>query len=159
MKKMLLAVDDSKGAMKAVEYVCDQFCGVPDVEIVLIHVLPNLPAIFWDEGHILSAEEKKERQKVVDLWVARQKLKIEPILRSAVEKIVKKGIRPEQVTTKFLVGATDVALSILDEARESGHRTIVMGRRGLSGIKNAIMGSVTNKVIHLGTGMAIVVVE
>jgi len=29
--------------------------------------------MFWDEGHILSDDEKRDRQKVVDTWIVRQK--------------------------------------------------------------------------------------
>ena len=59
MKKMLIAIDDSPNATKAVEYVAQQFAGAADLEVGLVHVLPNLPAIFWDEGHILSEERRR----------------------------------------------------------------------------------------------------
>ena len=59
MKKMLIAIDDSPNAFKAVEYVAQQFAGTGDLEIELVHVLPNLPAIFWDEGHILSMRRSR----------------------------------------------------------------------------------------------------
>ena len=63
MKKTLIALDGSASAMRAVEYAGSQFAGIGDLQIALVHVLPNLPAIFWDEGHILNDEEKKERQE------------------------------------------------------------------------------------------------
>ena len=72
MKKMLIAIDESPNALKAVEYAAQQFGVNRDIEIGLVHVLPNLPAIFWDEGHILSDGEKQDRKKVVDKWVADQ---------------------------------------------------------------------------------------
>jgi nucleotide-binding universal stress UspA family protein len=159
MKKMLIAVDDSKCAMKAVEYVAQQFAGTNDLHIALVHVLPNLPAIFWDEGHILSDDEKKERKKVLDTWLAKHKQKIEPLLRSAADRLIKSGIKTGQITTKFISDSTDAAQSILEEAKDGGYQTIIIGRCGISQRKHLLLGSVTSRVIHLGEGVAICVVE
>src|SRR3990172_2973787 len=110
--------------MKAVEYTGRQFSEAADLQVTLVHVLPNLPAIFWDEGHILSEEEKRERKKVVDTWLAKHKQKIRPVMRSAAEFLANEGIKPAQVTTKFISDSTDVADSILEEARDGGHQTV-----------------------------------
>ncbi len=159
MKKMLIAVDDSKCAMKAVEYAGQNFSGVDDLQLTLVHVLPNLPAIFWDEGHILSDDEKRERKKVLDTWLAKHRLKIEPIMRSVAERLIKSGIKAEQIKTKFISDSTDAAQSILEEAKDGGYQTIVIGRCGISQGKHLLLGSVTSKVIHQGAGVAICVVE
>lgn len=159
MKKMLLALDDSPCAMKAVEYAGRQFSGAADLQITLVHVLPNLPAIFWDEGHILSGDEKKERKKVVDTWLSKQKQKIEPVMQSAVKALVRHGIKAESIATKFISDSTDVAKSILEEARDGGCQTIVMGRCGIAEGKHLLLGSVTSKVIHLGAKIAVCIVE
>jgi nucleotide-binding universal stress UspA family protein len=159
MKKMLLALDDSPCAMKAVEYAGRQFSGAADLQITLVHVLPNLPAIFWDEGHILSGDEKKDRKKVVDTWLSKQKQKIEPVMQSAVKVLARHGIKAESIATKFISDSTDVAESILEEARDGGCQTIVMGRCGIAEGKRLLLGSVTSKVIHLGAKVAICIVE
>jgi hypothetical protein len=87
MKKTLIAIDDSPNAFRAVEYVAQQFAGAADLEIELVHVLPNLPAIFWDEGHILSEEEKRDRKKVVDKWIDDRKAKMEPVFKKAIDAL------------------------------------------------------------------------
>jgi nucleotide-binding universal stress UspA family protein len=159
MKKVLIAVDDSKCAMKAVDYTGQFFSGVNDLQLTLVHVLPNLPAIFWDEGHFLSDDEKKERKKVLDTWLARHQQKLEPIMRSAADRLIKSGIKAEQIKTKFISDSTDTAQSILEEAKDGGYQTIIIGRCGISQGKHLLLGSVTSRVIHLGTGVAICVVE
>jgi nucleotide-binding universal stress UspA family protein len=159
MKKMLIAVDDSKCAMKGVEYAGEQFGGMNDLQITLVHVLPNLPAIFWDEGHILSEAEKAERKKVVDRWMDGEKKKIGPLFARAVDVLTRKGIKKEQVTTKFISDSTDVAQSLIEEAKDGGYQTLVMGRCGVSQGKSALAGSVTSKIIHLAAGVAVTVVE
>jgi len=45
MRKVLVAIDGSDNALKAVDYVSQQFCG-EDVRIMLFHVLPFIPTEF-----------------------------------------------------------------------------------------------------------------
>jgi nucleotide-binding universal stress UspA family protein len=157
MKKMLIALDDSASAMRAVEYAGQQFGGNGDIEVGLVHVLPNLPAIFWDEGHILSEEEKKDRKKVVDKWIADRKAKMEPVFRKASEVLAKSGMGSARVRTKSISDSTDVALSILEEAKDSGYQTIVVGRCDRS--SKHLLGSVSGKIVNSGAGVAVTVVE
>jgi nucleotide-binding universal stress UspA family protein len=159
MKKVLIAIDDSSSSMKAVEYVAQEFGGGNELEVGLVHVLPNLPAIFWDEGHILSAEEKRERQKVVDKWIADRKLRMEPVFRKAAELLIGKGVPSKQIHTKSISDSTDVAESLLEEARDAGYRTLVLGRRSISQGKHFVMGTVIGKIIALGSGVAVTIVE
>jgi len=159
MKKILIGIDDSISAMKAVEYVANQFSGADDLHIGLVHVLPNLPAIFWDEGHILSEDEKRDRKKVVDKWLADRKAKMEPVFKTAASLLGGKKVQPRQIQTKSISDSTDIAESILEEARDGGYQTIVVGRRGISGGKHLLLGSVTSKIIAQGSGVAITIVE
>jgi nucleotide-binding universal stress UspA family protein len=46
----------------------------------------------------------------------------------------------------------------LEEARNNGYGTIVMGRRGISGVQEFFMGSVSSKVLQNATGMAVWIV-
>ena len=159
MKKMLIAIDDSPNASRAVEYVAQQFAGTGELEIELVHVLPNLPAIFWDEGHILSTEEKQDRKKVVDKWLADRKAKMAPVFKKAIDVLTGRGIRPGQITSKSLSDSTDVAESILEEAKDGGYQSIVVGRRGVAAGKNPLIGSITGKIVSQGSGLAIIIVE
>jgi nucleotide-binding universal stress UspA family protein len=158
VKKILIAIDDSPNTFKAVEYVAQQFSGAGDLELGLVHVLPNLPAIFWDEGHILSEEEKQDRKKVVDKWIADRTSRMEPVFKKAIETLTGNGIKPRQVKTKSLSDSTDAAASLLEAAKDGGYQTLVVGRRGGSG-KNLLIGSVTSRIISLGSGVAITIVE
>ncbi|HUO78039.1 MAG TPA: universal stress protein, partial [Thermodesulfovibrionales bacterium] len=83
MKKILLAIDGSECAKKAVAYVGEQFSNIKDLKITLLHVLPYLATSLWDDGHILTEEERNERKKVVDRWMKNQQLKLEPMFTNA----------------------------------------------------------------------------
>jgi nucleotide-binding universal stress UspA family protein len=155
MKKMLIAINDSLSAMKAVEYVAQQFA-TDSVQIGLVYVLPNLPAIFWDEGHILSDDEKRDRKKVVDKWLDAQREKMEPLLKKAADVLNSRGIPSSRVQTKFVSDSTDVADSIIEEARDGGYETIVVGRFHHS--HKSALGTVSQRIAILASGLIVTIV-
>ena len=159
MKKMLIALDGSKGSMKAVQYAAQHFAGIPDLKITLFHVLPALPAGLWEKGHILTEKENIDRQNSVTKWTNEQKEKIQPVFEEAINTLVKEGTNHEHIVTKSATDVIDVADSILTEAQNGGYDTILLGRRGLSGISRFLVGSVALKVIGHATGRAVCVVE
>ena len=159
MKKILLAIDGSECAKKAVTYVAEQFSDMKNLKITLLSVLPYLATSLWDDGHILTEEERNERKKVVDRWMKNQQLKLEPIFTDAFGILTRAGIKPEQIETKAITDSMDVADSILEETRNGGYQTLVMGRRGLSPAKRLLIGSVTSKIINHGAGNALCIVE
>jgi len=159
MKKMLLSIDGSECSLRAVEYTGKQFSGLDDLQITLLHVLPYPPAPLWDDGHIPTKEEKEEREKAIERWLAGQRAKTEPLFNKAQAILTGAGISPTQLAKKVVSDSIDVAGSILEEARDGGYQTLVLGRRGLSPVKKVFMGSVTTKIISQGAGVAICVVE
>jgi nucleotide-binding universal stress UspA family protein len=159
MRKVLLAIDGSGCASRAIEYCGTQFADMKDLSLTLLHVLPYLPPQLWDDGHILSAEEKAMRQEVIAKWLENQKLAVEPLFQGASEKLTQRGIHPEQIETKVIYDATDTATSILEEARNGGYLTLVIGRCGFSRMPERLLGSTTSKIIQQGAGLTIAVVE
>jgi nucleotide-binding universal stress UspA family protein len=159
-KKMLIAIDGSKGALKALDYVGEHFSEVRDLQLTLFLVLQGVPPDLWDDGHILSEAEKKDRRSVLDKLIANQKLKSEPIFKTALEALTRKGINPEQIERKSVhESSASVAECILTEARTGGYQTLVMGRCGRSPSAHFLMGSTVSKIINHGAGIAICVVE
>ena len=159
MKKMLVAIDDSEGSWKAVDYVGQQFAGVGDLKITVLHVLLGLPPQFWDNGHFLTEEEKAARKIVVEKWLSNQKYVLEPLFNRAIEKLTALGIRRDQIETKSISESIDViAQCILAEAKAGGYQTLVIGRCGRS-VRHFLLGSTASTIINAGAGIAICVVE
>ncbi len=160
MKKILVAIDGSEGALKAVDYVGQQFAGTADLQITLFHVSPGIPPELWDDGHILSEKEKSERKKVLDKWLNNQKLQLESIFQPAVETLTKRGIEAKQIKTKSASETVkNTPECILTEAKTGGYLTLVMGRCGLHRTAHALLGSTVNKIINRGAEIATCVVE
>lgn len=159
MKKILVAIDDSDGSWKAVDYVGNQFSGVNDLEITLFHVLVGLPPQFWDDGHFLTEEEKVARKTVVEKWLSNQKYVLEPLFKRAIERLVALGIPRDRIETKFISESVDVIPQcILAEAKAGGYQTLILGRCGRS-IRHFLLGSTASTIINSGAGIAICVVE
>ena len=69
------------------------------------------------------------------------------------------GFDPERISTKIITGARSRAAAIVQEARDGGYGTIVVGRRGLSRVRDFLMGRVSNKLISLAKNQAVWVVN
>ena len=80
---------------------------------------------------------------------------MEPIFRKAAEALAKSGITSGQVRTKSISDSTDVAESIVEEAKDAGCQTIIVGRCDHS---KHVLGSVSGKIVNLGAGIAVTVV-
>jgi len=158
MKKILIAIDESKGSLKAVEQAGRQYAGMTDLHITLFHVLPNLPTTFWDDGHVLTKKEMADRKKVIDKWLDNQKFRLGPLFEGAIAILTKKGIGRQQIETKSVSETENIAESILDEAKDGGHQVLVMGRNSYTKGKRIMLGSVTAKIINLGAGITVSVV-
>ena len=156
-EKLLIALDKSEGAWRAVEYVAKTFAQTPGVEITLLHILAGLPPAFWDDGHILSEPERENRQRLVANWQTDQETLWQGLVTKAMDLLGGAGLTT--VHNKFKTKYYDVAEDIVREAVEAGVGTIVMGRRGLGAAKSLLLGSVTNKVVQNSQGRAVIIVE
>ena len=156
--KALIALDSSEGAWRAVDYVAETFGRTPGVQVALLHVLAGLPPAFWDDGHILSDQEKESRQRLVGSWQKDQEKQWQGLVKKAHDHLTKAGIPKDAVVNKFKPKYFDVAEDILNEAEEGNFDAIVMGRRGLGRAKALLLGSVTNKVVQNAKGCAVTIV-
>ena len=159
MAKMLIALDSSEGAWRAVEYVAKTFGQATGVQVTLLHILSGLPPAFWDDGHVLQDKEREARQRLVASWQKEQEKKWQDLVSKAHQHLTAAGVAKEKVTNKFKPKYYDVAEDIINEAQTGGHDTVVMGRRGLGMAKALLLGSVTRKVVDSARGFAVTIVE
>ncbi|MEN6617719.1 MAG: universal stress protein [Syntrophorhabdus sp.] len=156
-KNILVTFDGSATSLKAVEYVGSQFSGLKDITITLFYVVPNVPPQFWDDGHILSESEKQDRQAVIDRWFANQTMVMEPHFDRAYNTLTQNyAFDPGQVKRVMISDVTDVADAIVEEARDGGYRTVVVGHKGGIG---TIAGGLAAAILHKASGLAVCVVE
>lgn len=158
-QKIMVALDASDGAWRAVEYVARTFGPAPGVEVTLVHILSGLPPAFWDDGHILQGKEREARQRLIDQWQADQEKNWQGLVAKAKDTLAAAGIPAAGIASKFKPKYYDVAEDIINEALDSGCHTIVMGRRGLGKAKALLLGSVTSKVVANAKDCAVTIVS
>jgi nucleotide-binding universal stress UspA family protein len=154
-KKVMVAFDDSDNAMRAVAYIANWL--TKDCRITLYSVVPDTAAIcelhspeltpyFKAQQDSFCALEEKNREILTAAQMKARKL------------LVDSGFKGDQIILKSGPKKKGIARDIAAEA-QAGYDLVVMGRRGLSGIKEFFMGSISHKVLALALDVPILLVN
>ena len=142
IKKILVPTDGSDYAKKAIEIACDIALKYA-APIYLLHVVSS-PAIVHEgafpamEGMLKVLEEDGKK-----------------IIEEAERETKKCGVK--DVQSAMVQG--EPASRIIEFAKAEGIDMIVMGSRGLTGMKGFLLGSVSHKVFHLAERIYIMVIK
>jgi len=150
-KNVLVCVDNSENALRAVDHAGFMLSGT-DCHITLFHTMRHL-------SRFVPMQVLEEAEDLEQLWRNKAGKEIAPYIKKAGEILLKAGLSEEQITTKVTEGSRSAADDILKEAQNNDHGTIVLGRRGLSGVKEFFMGSVTTSVLNRAVSLAIWIVQ
>lgn len=141
--KMLVAIDGSDMSAKALDAAV-HLAKEQQAELSILHVgreavvtTSSLTGIVYVPEHFIDEirnEVKKEGLK---------------ILENAKEKAAEKGVQAD--------ANGEPAHEILNHAKEKGVSLIVVGSRGISGLKEMMLGSVSHKVSQLSTCPVLIV--
>jgi nucleotide-binding universal stress UspA family protein len=129
-KKILVPLDGSELARKALDQA-EKLAKTFDAEIILFQVVPFLP---------IYGSPELVTPLIVD---EKQKESAEKYLTNLAEELKKRGLK---VTAMVRTGQ-QVAVEIIDFAKETGVDLIVMCTHGRSGITRWVLGSVAHKVL------------
>lgn len=139
-EKILVALDGSEGSQQAMEYGIE-LARSTGGELTLAHVL-NEPAYpLYGEGYTMAAYQDTVEQEVRQA-ATMEKNHGEELLLRARDAVPKAFLN---VKTELLEG--DAARSICDYSHKNNIDLIVVGSRGLSGIKRLVLGSVSQKIL------------
>jgi nucleotide-binding universal stress UspA family protein len=137
--KILLALDASGNAMRAVGFMAEHLAG-QGIDIELFHVIRGNPEEIPAElREAILPNELRDR-------IEREMVKV---FEHARRKLLEAGFSDAQIRTRIVTGRRSRANNIIREAEEGEFGTIVMGRRGSSRISDFFMGRVTDKVLQL----------
>lgn len=148
--KVLVCIDSSDNALKAVDHAGFMLAQT-DCEVTIFHTMRHLT-------RFVPREVISEAPELEKLWSEKSGQQIAPYLQKSREMLLAAGLKEEQLVTKVIDGTRSPADDILKEAQKGDFGTIVMGKRGLSGMKRIFMGSVTNKILHNASGFAVWIV-
>jgi nucleotide-binding universal stress UspA family protein len=144
-RKILLAVDGSDQSLDAVRYVSQLF--PPNrLEVVLFHVMSKIPQSYWD---IKKNPAFRHKLAHVAAWATQQKTQIQEFMERSRQLIVDRGIPEKALTIKIQDRQVGIARDIAREA-QGDYDALVVGRWGVSKVKDLVWGSVANKLVgHL----------
>jgi nucleotide-binding universal stress UspA family protein len=139
--RWLLPVDGSLPALRAVDHVIDEALATPlAAEVMLLNVQHPLPS---DVSRFIDSAIVHDYHREAG----------DAALASARARLHAAGIGHGE---HVVVG--EIAPTIVDFAREHDCSLIIMGARGLGTVAGLLLGSVTQRVIHL-TDLPVVVVK
>lgn len=133
-KKILIPIDGSEGSSKAVDYCLRMLENHKAENVVLFHAV-SYPAQLEPYSGKMRATMMKVKEQLREHG--------EEILLNAKNRITEKNAAVS-VETKLIWG--DPKYEIVAEVEEGKYDLLIMGSRGLSGIRGFFLGSVGNHV-------------
>jgi nucleotide-binding universal stress UspA family protein len=155
-QKILIALDGSEISSKIVEFaaktvsensVITLFSVIPDVDL-LCELDPSFIKGFAPKGYpdyCRTIQDEKRRL-------------LEETLKAGKQVFLDAGFIADSMSTKIGIMKYDIALTIIEEAR-TGYDLIVLGRRGHSGLRKFLFGSVSQKVLQVIEDISVLIVE
>jgi nucleotide-binding universal stress UspA family protein len=141
--KILVPVDGSDRALNTVRYVA-RFDPFRNMDIVLFHVFSSVPEGYWDlEKDPISTSTVRQ----VKAWEVEQRKNIEQYMEQAKKLLLKAGYSTESIKTKIQNRKKGIARDIIREAR-NGYDAVVTRRRGMTGLRRIVLGSVATKLVE-----------
>ena len=132
-EKILVAVDGSETSDRAVRYVGNFASQIDDVLICLLHVYPEPPPDYYQQGGRLDAYRRK-RDKVAKM-----------MLNEAAYVLERRGVPAGKVTKRICMAeGKPISQVVLDIQAEGPFGTVVAGKRGVSKAEEFLFGSISN---------------
>jgi nucleotide-binding universal stress UspA family protein len=136
-KKILIAVDESENAKRAVDYVAGMLGGAAGFTVTLLHVIPDP-----EEDFFPSPEDRKQ-------WLKNYMERMETVLDDYRSHLLQAGFAADAVNVRTnLRYCPSMAECILNERDVLDHSTIVVGRQGLSRSEQFLFGSISSKIVN-----------
>lgn len=153
--KILLAMDNSNNSLKAVKYVAGTI--KPTALVTMFSVLPDPTAACELDGPSLIPIFKQNIKAFCTIEEAK-KSAVEGFIEEAKKVLIKAGFPAKNISIRIRKKKAGISRDILKEASQGKYDTVVMGRRGLAGIKQFVAGSITRKVFEATTKATLIIV-
>ena len=140
--KMLLAVDGSENSLEIVRYVA-KITPFREMEAVLFNVHSKIPEAYWDLERNSSVSWRMSEARA---WDKERQKDIEEYMQKAEKILWRAGFPKESVTVKIQNRKRGFARDIAREA-ERDYEGVFVGRKGMSNVKDLVLGSIATKLI------------
>ena len=154
-RKVLVGFDESENAMRAVEFVAKSFTS--DHEVVLFHVALDTAAICSLNSPELVPLFLEHQVQFCTLEDKKKEL-VNQGMEKAKQLLMDAGFQDKNIRFKVQTKKKGVARDLAAEAH-TGYQAVVLGRRGVSGVEEFFLGSVSQKVLHATKDISVIVVS
>lgn len=149
-KNLLVAVDGSESALRAVDHAGFMVSGNTDIQVTLLHVMNSARNYCTIDP---DAPEDAEFEKIVS---SGDRACIDQFFPLAMKKFEQMGLSRDQVRFETLKGSMRIGNSIVSYAKDKGFDTLVLGRTGID--RAFFMGSVSKQMLNHASESALWVV-
>jgi nucleotide-binding universal stress UspA family protein len=147
-KNILIAVDDSENARRAVFYVSQLLAGVKGFKILILHVISQP-----EEDYFSTSAEKES-------WLSNYQLKVDVMLEEYRQILIREGFDPDDISVQSTLRyCPSLSECILAEQDKTRYSTLVVGRKGLSRSEEFLFGSISSKIVNHARNCTVWVVE
>ena len=146
-RKVLLAIDNSEGSLRAVEHLAFMLEGGRG-DVTMFHVSPD-PSIPFPS----TFEPGDDYQLLTDRMYQKDHGNMEKFHKRARKLFTSHGLKPVQIKTVACEPDSSIWQEVLNESKEGNYGTVVMGRRG-SG-RAHFLGQASDKVLGHCSGLAV----
>jgi nucleotide-binding universal stress UspA family protein len=147
-RRVLVAMQGLPDAEVLIDYIVEFIAPIPDLQFHFFHLMPPVPPSFWDDGHILSPEEQKERQARVEKWRSEWKTKVEQFMFKGRESLKGCGVSESNVEMTIRVTKEGIARDLLNDTADRQYQLVVIGKKSFDEKKPFLMGSHAHKVLQ-----------
>lgn len=137
IRKILVPIDGSSEAEKAAEFAAEMAKSLK-ADVTVIAVI-SIPSFF---SPLLN---QPQNQTVISNLLDEEERYAASYMQPVVERLSKTGVN---VSSKIVKSGTSVVNAICDTAKREDMGLIVMGTRGMGGLKRVLLGSVSSGVVH-----------
>ncbi len=154
-KNILVALDDSENAVRTVDFITSHFSN--DCKVTIFSVLQDTAALCDMHSPELIPYFTSQQTNFCALEDKKKEL-VRNVQEQAKKKLIQAGFNDADITVIAKTKENGIARDIINEAK-TGYDVVVMGRRGLSGIREFFLGSVSQKVIHSVKDVSVLIVN
>ncbi len=142
-RKLLVPVDGSDRALNTIRYISkiDPF---RRMGVMLFHVFSKIPEGFRD---LETDPRSTSTVKKIHAWEVQQKRDINQYMEIARQFLLKAGFPPNAIEVKIQGRKKGIARDIIREAQKD-YYAVVTRRRGLTGLRGIVLGSVAARLIE-----------
>jgi nucleotide-binding universal stress UspA family protein len=142
-KEIMISVDESRHSRIAVDYAVNIYQALKEVKFTLMHVQPTISQYLLDDA-------KRKPQAYAELEkVNRKNAEVaQQLLDKYKNQMASAGVAEEHIQLKSQARMLGIAKDVLQASTTGRFDALILGRRGLSGLQDMFIGSVSANIVN-----------